>query len=438
MCGGWLGETLSDVGKAVEENVTKPVVGAVKDVGEFIEEEVIDPVKEFGSSLEDAVRDAADDVNKVIENPYVQMIVTAINPAAGAVLSAYATVNSGDELSAGQIAALATAGITQANVNISPNVQKAINAGATVADGGSVEDALLNAYGKDFAKELGLDTKVQSGLANIVGEDVATSITNTIDVNKASADLVAGNSPERILANQFGDDIVNYLGAESPSQRALGFAGIETAVKKAEGATDQQALLSGARTYYNQGGQLPDIGQIASLTGIEDFDLGLNDFISDLDIDFPELKGLGYDLPSLSSLGVNLPDLSGIEVPDLLSSFNLPEVAGLGFDIPSLDLSGFKPTDLGFDIGTWGQLRDLGINIGDLDLSDYNLDALADINLDLQLPELDMYLRNQGIAPMEFASLEMDRDLLPEFSITPLEEEEEIPLSERLLTAKLT
>jgi hypothetical protein len=212
---------------------------------------------------------------------------------------------------------------------------------------------------------------------------------------------------------------------------------LKTAVGLDQGLDTDEALLAGGEEYYKRGGQLPDVNTIASLAGVEDFDLGLNDFVANLGIDFPELQGLGYDLPSLASLGIDLPSLSGIETPELLSNFSLPEVAGLGFDIPSLDLSGFTPGDLGYDVGTWGQLRDLGVNIGDLNLGEYNLDQLANLNLDLQLPELDMYLRNQGVAPMEFASLDMDEDLRSEFDITMPEEDDELPLSQQLLRARL-
>lgn len=404
----------------------------------------LDSVVDFGSnfvkSLGQGVEDLFEgDIKAVLENPAVIATASFMFPQYGAYINLGAKAATGQKITTSDLVAAGFQATTDfTKVKIDPNIQKAVTTAAQVSDGVEPVQALASNYGADWLDETGIGDNIKSGVASTIGKEYSDRVFNTIDLNQAVADYAAGNSTERILANQFGDDVVGYLGAESPSERALGFAGIETVVQKAEGASNQDALLAGAETYYNRGGQLPDVGQIASLAGIEDFDLGLNDFVANLGIDFPELQNLGYDLPSLASLGINLPSLSGIETPDLLSNFSLPEVAGLGFDIPSLDLSGFKPTDLGYDVGTWGQLKDLGVNIGDLDLSDYNLPDLANLNLDLQLPELDLFLRNQGVTPLEYGSLEMDESLLPEFALTQLEEEEEIPLSQQLLQARLT
>lgn len=419
--------------------VVKNVVGAVEDVvsgaGDLIQDVVIDPVVELGSNLEDGVREVVDEADKLVQNPLVQTVVSAINPAAGAFLNAYATLDSGENLSPAQVAALAAAGYTASTGTAIPaDVQKALKAGETIASGGDVKDVLLNTYGSDFVSELGLDTRFNESIANTFGEDTLNLIKDNIDYVEVGTRIAMGEDPTQVVADKFGQNIVDRLGIGDPA----GFAALKAAVALDQGLDTNDALLAFGEEYYKRGGQLPDLNQAAGLVGIEDFDLGLNDLVADLNIDFPELKSLGYDLPSLSSLGIDLSSLPGIETPELLANFSLPEVAQLGFDIPSLDLSGFKPTDLGYDVGTWGQLRDLGVDIGSLDLGDYNLDALADLNLDLQLPELDMYLRNQGVAPMEFASLDMDESLLPEFDIQQPVGEEEIPLSRRLLTAKLT
>lgn len=419
----------------VVSNVVDAVGDVVSGAGDVIQDVVIDPVVELGSNLEDGIREVVDEADKLVQNPIVQTVVSAINPAAGAFLNAYATLDSGENLSPAQVAALAAAGYTTASgTAIPPDVQKALDAGTTIAEGGDAKDVLLRTYGSDFVSELGLDTKVNQTLANTFGQDTVDLLRDNLDYAEAGARIVAGEDPSSVIVDKFGQDIVDRMGVGDPA----GFAALKTAVALDQGADTDDALLAGAEDYYRRGGQLPDVNTIASLANVEDFDLGLNDFVTNLGIDFPELQNLGYDLPSLASLGINLPSLSGIETPDLLSNFSLPEVAGLGFDIPSLDLSGFKPTDLGYDVGTWGQLKDLGVNIGDLDLSDYNLPDLANLNLDLQLPELDLFLRNQGVTPLEYGSLEMDESLLPEFALTQLEEEEEIPLSQQLLQARLT
>lgn len=388
------------------------VVGAVGDVvkgaGDIVQDVVIDPVVELGSNLEDGVREVVDEADKLVQNPYVQTVVSAINPAAGAFLNAYATLDSGENLSPAQVAALAASGYTvSTGATIPPDVQKALKAGETIASGGDVKDVLINTYGSDFVSELGLDAQVNETLANTFGQDTVDLVKDNLDYANAAVRVVQGEDPSVVLADQFGQDIVDRLGVGD----ATGFAALKTAVALDQGVDTEDALLAGGEEYYKRGGQLPDAGEIASLAGLEDATFDYNKLISNLDINFPDLQLQGYDIPSLASLGV---------------------------DFGQFDLSGYKPTDLGYDVGTWGQLRDLGVDIGSLDLGDYNLDALADLNLDLQLPELDMYLRNQGVAPMEYASLDMDSDLLPEFSITDPVVEDKIPLSRRLLSANLT
>ena len=96
-------------------------------------------------------------------------------------------------------------------------------------------------------------------------------------------------------------------------------------------------------------------------------------------------------------------------------------------------MSGYKPTDFGLDIGQWGQFKEAGISLGDLDLSDYNLPELADLNLDLQIPELDLALQQLGQQPSQVASLEMDTDLTGEETFEEFETPDITRLSRKLL-----
>jgi len=424
----------------VVSNVVDAVEDVAKGVGDVVQDVVIDPVVELGSNLEDGIREVVDEADKLVQNPYVQTVVSAINPAAGAFLNAYSTLDSGENLSPAQVAALAAAGYTTASgTTIPADVQKALDAGTAVAEGGDAKDILLKTYGSDFVSELGLDTQVNTALTNTFGDDVVNLVSDNIDYVDAAARYVAGDDPSEIIVDKFGGDIVGALGSDNPSVNALGFAGLKTAVGLDQGLDQDEALLAGAEEYYTRGGQLPDAGQIASLAGLEDVDFDINRLVGNLDLDFQTLQGQGYDLPSLAGLGIDLPSLGGIETPELLSNFQLPEVANLGFDIPSLDLSKYKPTDLGYDVGEFGQLRDLGVDIGSLDLGDYNLEQLADLNLDLQLPELDKYLQGMGQAPSQLASLDADPELMGTdrtvFDIPEGDDEE--PLSQQLLKAQL-
>ncbi len=66
-------------------------------------------------------------------------------------------------------------------------------------------------------------------------------------------------------------------------------------------------------------------------------------------------------------------------------------------------------------------------------MSDYNLPELADLNLDLQLPELDLALQQLGQQPSQVASLEMDTDLTGEDTFEEFEQPDITRLSRRLL-----
>lgn len=434
MCGGWVEEqvnnTLSSAEKVAGDvaggvaDVGEGIVGGIEDAGKFIQEEVIDPVAEFGSSLEDAVRDAADDVNKVIENPYVQSIVSVINPAAGAVLSSYATLNSGDNLSPSQIAALAAAGYNVGTgVSLDPAVDKAIKAGTTIAEGGDVKDVLINTYGGDFAKELGLDREIKTQLNNFVGSDFGSKVAERIDINQAAADFAAGNSTERILANQFGDDVVTYLGAESPNQRAFGLAGIETFVQKSEGASDEDALLAGARRYRDEGGTV-DLNQLSNLTGIN-VNFGDGDFFGKYAStfgNFDNLPDLGFIEDYVRQYGSQIDDALGF-ITDQLPNINLE---GIDYDYLknnyNLNLRDLKAK--GIDVGNLAFNTDIDLGLPSIEVPEFDV---PDVNLpDIPLPGIRPAEQGQ---PVEVAGLDIqDREALAQQA-----EEEEIPISELLL-----
>ena len=315
------------------------ITEAVSDVGDIIQDVVIDPVVELGSNIEDGFRELVDEADKLIQRPEFRAVVTAINPQAGIFLDAYATVDSGDDLSAGQIAALATMGYTAGTGStIPPDVQKAVQAGASIAEGEDPLQTVASVYGRDFEETLGLDS-------------------------------------------------------------ALSKAVFEGGLQKAMGASNTDILKKTYNRYVDEGGEFPEanIPQIAANIGI---DIG--------EFELPDWKLAGFELP-------DLPNIPGVDIGALTA--------------------GMKPVDLGFDVGEFGKLQDLGINIGDLDLSDYNLPELADINIDLQIPELDLALQNLGQAPSKIASLDMDTDLTGDQEFNTFETPEITRLSRAVLNA---
>lgn len=443
---GWVREKVEDTRKGISD-VGEGLVEGVKDVGDFIQDEVIDPVKEFGSSLEDAVRDAADDVNKVLENPYVQMAVSIYNPLAGAVLSAYATVNSGDELSEGQIIALAAAGLNYADFDaLPPETVAEIKKAAQVATADDPGRAIVMTYGADIARESGATEAFDNAVADNFGQetldvlqqnedyivdtarfasgnmseeelvakygagavDYATSGTALEDYNTYIADAVnvgVGNkSIEEVVANRYGEDIVNYLGADTENERAVGLGGLTTATQLAMGKDPLDAAYAGTKRAYDEGARLEDLSfvpqQVAGL------DLNLGDILPDLGINFDSLKGRGYDLSSLANLDFNLGKFD-FTAPDLLDvDLSLPEVADLGIDLGKIDFSGYKTVDLGdYNLK---ELGDFGIDVNSLNLDpEFQMIGLAQL-LDPQVPT-GVNLREDE----ELASLGSPFDLQP-------------------------
>ena len=234
-----------------------------------------------------------------------------------------------------------------------------------------------------------------------------------IDLGKTGWDiLVEGQDPTVAFANRFGEDIVSGLGAESTNERAVALGGLQTLVGLDQGLDADEAFYYGGKKAYDEGARLEDLQSVAGISGIDLPDFNLNDVVANLGLDFPDLETRGYELPSLASLGI---------------------------DVGQFNLSGYSPTDLGYDVGQWGQLRDLGVDIGELNLDEYNFDQLANLNLDLNLPEIDKYLKSRGVEPLQYESLEEDKDL---FSgeleqVASIQDDEALPLSRQLLESRV-
>ena len=343
------------------------------DVSDVVEDVILDPAGDFLENVGDVLEDAVDVVDDAIQNPYVRAVASFVYPPAAPYLNAYAKLDSGEDLTAGDLVSLGVSAYGDiGGVTIDPNIAKAVNTGATIADGGDPVSALVSNYGADFAKDLGLDEQLKSSLTSVVGEDATAFVDNYMDLDRAAADIVAGNDTSRILANQFGDEIAGYIGADDPNMKALGFAGVETAVALDQGNEASDALMAGAKEYYDRGGQLPDVGQLAQVAGIEgDFDFDFGNYFKDINIDLPNLLN-NYDIPTLADLGVNLGDYNfeGMKLPDLGIGFN--EALDFGIDLAGMNFEGM---DVNTDFGDYSleELADLGIDLGQLNIGDLTL-----------------------------------------------------------------
>ena len=364
---------MGGVVKNIWDSASDIVEDVWDDVSDVVEDVILDPAQDFIENVGDVLEDAVDVVDDAIQNPYIRAVASFVYPPAAPYLNAYAKLDSGEDLTAGDLISLGVSAYGDiGGVAIDPNIAKAVNTGAQLADGADPVSTLIGNYGADFATELGLDTQIKTSLESTFGPDVTNFVNDRMDLNRAAADLIAGEDTSRIIANQFGDEVATYLGSGDPNKTALGFAGIETAVALDQGKEGGDALMAGAKEYYDRGGQLPDIGQIAQVAGIEgDFDFDFNQYFKDINIELPDLLG-NYDIPTLADLGVNLGDYNfeGLKFPELGIGFN--EALDFGIDLAGMDFEGM---DVNTDFGdfTMPELADMGIDLGKLNLGDLSL-----------------------------------------------------------------
>ena len=320
------------------------VVSSVFDTVSDVVEGVVDVVEDVVDGVGDFVGDVGEAAVDAVSSPIGQIAVSIAFPQYAAYINSAAKVANGQDLNAFDFVSLGIQGYSDLNagVKVPANVQKAARTAARIADGADPVTALVGAYGADFVKETGLADSLKNTIGDVVGQDAYNFIENNMDLNQAAADLFAGEEPLRILSNQFGDEVVGYVASEDPNMKALGFSGIETLNALNEGVDPAKAILRGAQDYYRRGGELPDLGELGSMTGIEVPDLGLGDFLSEVGQDIkdflPEmsfeglknLKDLGWDLKGVDFEGFDFGNIEGID---------LPKLGELGLEIGDLDIN---------------------------------------------------------------------------------------------------
>jgi len=410
--------------------VKKVVVGGVSKIADDflgIDDSggIVGSVSKIGEKVEDGLREAVDELDKIVENPYIRLAVSIAYPPAAPYLNAYSKLDSGEELNAADIAAIAASagqdfGAFEA-ANIDPEVVNNIKKGVQVATADNPGQAFLLTFGTDVAEQTGFTDAFDSTIADTFGQDTldvlkqnedyivdsarfasgnmseqelvakygagavdyATSGTALEDYNQYLTDAInvgVGNTTlEETIANRYGEDIVNYLGADTPNQKAIGLGGLTTATQLAMGVDPADAAYAGTKRAYDEGARLEDLTfvpqQIAGL------DFSVNDIVSNLGLDFPDLKGT-YDLPSLAGLGVDLGQFN-ITAPDVFElGLDLPEVADLGVDLGKVDFSGVDIGEFGigmdgFDVSELEGLADMGVDVGSLDVGRLDLPKVA-------------------------------------------------------------
>ena len=135
----------------------------VNDAVDFVVEDAPQAVSDAFAQFEDGVRETIDEVDKAIQNEYVRLAVRFIpgyGQIAGAILDTYAKLDSGEELSAGDIANLAAAYGSQnpTDWKLTPEQTKAITTSVRIAeDPDNALTILAGAYGPDIVQEMGLE-----------------------------------------------------------------------------------------------------------------------------------------------------------------------------------------------------------------------------------------------------------------------------------------
>ena len=400
-------EAVSDVGSAIDDAIIAPVV---------------DPIVKAGEQFEDIVREGVDEIDKAIQNPYVQLAAQVFFPQYAPFLDAYATLDSGEKLSADQVARMAAAGYDiQTGEPLPADVKKALDTSVALAEGGDPLEVLVSAYGEDFLEQSGIKEAGQSALEGAVGSDAYNLVKDNMDVARVGYDvLVEGKDPLESISNRYGDEIVGYLGSDDPTINALGYAGLATAVQLDKGQDPEDALLTGAKEYYDRGGATPDLGSLAKTAGINVADISFdtpeffNKFATNLNLDTSQFSAIEDFVRQNASLIEDKARLLASQLPQIEGRVNFSSLQPYDIDfdylatnfkdnIPKIDFSGFQRKDLGdYNLR---QLQELGIDTGELDL-----------NPEFRLVLADELMNAKGALPgddEEFASLESEFDLQP-------------------------
>ena len=356
---------------------------------------VLGGVSDALAGVEDIGRAGVEGVDAALQNPYVRATIktiAAVSPdpltkAVASGLDAYATLDSGDDLSAGQIVNLATsvAGAYQDATDLGfdegdlgstiedpsvidqavqtatdETVQKIAGAGASIIDGADPIDVVVDVFSDEIVEGIA-DTADTA-----IGKEAGDAIRNNPDITNTVVDVAQGDDVSTAIANNLGNRVAEGIGAETTNEIALVKAGLSTGAGLDQGLETDEALLEGAKTYYEEGGTIPGGDVDVEVDGFSLSDLGIDlggfpDFVGDINARFPTLPAVALSL--------------------FEGGLSIPEIEGLGIDISGID---FPEADLGLDTD---------LTLGDVDLPDVTLPdvTLPEVTLpDVTLPEVDL------------------------------------------------
>ena len=256
--------------------------------------------------------------------------------------------------------------------NMAEPVRDGIVLAKTLADGGDPLTALISTFGDDVDEALGLSDLASDAVDATFNPETAQWLKDNSDLVHLGADIVVYNKdPSQAIVERYGENILDYLNADSKNQRAAGIAGLNIGVALDQGVDTNEALGKGVVDYFRAGGTVDTLIEVPDTLSavLPDFDLpSIN--IPDLGIDW---KGTWDELNRSAN--------------ELLPAFdfNFGKLLDMGFkvsdfNLDNIDLSAFKPIDFGvegFDIEGLEKLQSEGLDVAELDLTDLNVPEVA-------------------------------------------------------------
>ena len=171
-----------------------------------------------------------DAISDVAQNPYVQAVVTLVSPDAGALLNAWGTLDSGDDLSPTQIAAVAAAAAGYSGLEggklkdlLPPELEQFANTVEKYFEGNFEKGraALSRLFPNQTTEQL---AKIEDYFRTVVGDDTFETVDDYITGLSDQFNVDLG-SLEELISGQFGSqqEQLDALAAALAADRTGGF-----------------------------------------------------------------------------------------------------------------------------------------------------------------------------------------------------------------------
>jgi hypothetical protein len=256
---------------------------------------------------------------------------------------------------------------------LSEPIRDSIVLGKIISEGGDPLSALVTTFGDDVDEMLGLSDLASESLDKVFDPETAQFIRDNRDLAQLGADIVVyGKDPSQAIVERYGSSILDYLGADTKNQRALGQAALNVGVALDQGVDRNQAVGQGIIDYFRQGGTVDALD-------VDSFTQPLKDFAGDVDLSFDWLSLPNVDWPTaITEFDLNANDLLS-KVPN---PFSWIDTAGIPFD--QFDWQGLKDS-IDLSQFTFDDFFSRGITLDDMEAEGI---SLTDIDPDIDVGEM--------------------------------------------------